>query len=144
MTVLVIALLIFGLSCTSVFAAVTVSRTIQAVGNITAVGDLVIYADQNGQTQLTTINWGNVAPGSSVTVPIYVKDAANYQMILGFVISGYNPAEMASTSTVTWSYIAGTVVQQGNIQKVDLTFTAASNAIAGSFSFNIIVSGTQK
>jgi hypothetical protein len=143
LTVGVIAFLIFCLSCSCVFAAVTISKTVTATGNITAVGDLAVFSDSTGTTQLTNVNWGNLAPGSSVTVPVYIKNAANYQMVLSFTVSGYNPPSMASTSTVSWNYVAGTIVAQGNIQRVDLTFTAANNAPAGSFSFNIIVTGTQ-
>lgn len=139
----VIVFLIFMLACTSVFAAVTITKTISASGNIVAVGDLAVYSDASGSTTVANINWGNVAPGSSVTNSIYIKNGANYPMILTFNTAGYNPTNMSSYSTVTWSYLNDTVIPQGHLVKVDLTFTAANNAPAGSFSFNIIITGTQ-
>ena len=138
-SVIILALSLVG---SGVLAATIISKTISATGNITAVGQLAVYNDANGQTALTTINWGNIAPSSSVTTSIYIKNAANYQMMLSFEASGYQPASMAQYSTTVWSYNSQ-ILYPGAILKIDVTFTAASDAPAGSFSYNIIIIGTQ-
>ena len=143
LSICAIAFLIFGLSCTSVFAAVTVSRSLTGTGNITTTGNMTVYSDSGGATILTSINWGNVAPGSAITVPIWIKDSANYPLTLSMSVSGYTPTQMAQYLTITWTYVPGTVIQPGQMQKVDLTLTAAGNAVAGSFSNNLIITGTQ-
>jgi hypothetical protein len=143
LTVCAIAFLVFALTVSSTFAAVMVSQTVTATGNIIATGNLGIFSDASGQTPLANIGFGNIAPSGSTTQSIYVKNSANYPMTLGIQTTGFNPAAYSSALSVSWNYVAGTLLQPGQIVKIDVTLAATNQALYGSFSFNIAISGTQ-
>jgi hypothetical protein len=142
-TICAIVFLIFALTASSTFAAIMVSQTVTATGNIIATGNLGIFSDATGQTILTNIAFGNIAPSGSTTQSIYVKNSANYPMTLGIQATGFNPPAYSSALSVSWSYVAGTIIQPGQIVKVDVTLAATNQALYGSFSFNIAITGTQ-
>lgn len=140
-TAIAIVGLCFLLVGVGVFAAVTYSKTITSTGSITAVGNLAVFSDSTGQTSLNTVTWGELAPGSSITIAIYVKNTGNVPMTFAIASAGWAPASYGQYLTISWNY-NGQAVQAGNLQKIDLTLAAANNAPGGSFSVQIIITGT--
>jgi hypothetical protein len=142
-TAIAIVSLCFLLATTCVFAAVTFSKTVSSTGSVTAIGNIAIFSDSTGQTSLNTITWGEVAPGSSITVSIYVKNTGNVPMTLAIATANWVPATYGQYLTISWNY-QGQAVQAGNLQKIDVTLAATNLSPGGSFSANIIITGTSQ
>lgn len=142
-TAIAIVGLCFALLAVGVFAAVSYSKTINSTGSITAIGNLAIYSDSTGQSSLNQITWGNINPGESSTFTLYVKNTGNTPMTFTMTSSNFIPVTMAQYMTLTWNY-NGSIVNAGNMQRMDLTLATATNALAGSFSCNIIITGTSQ
>lgn len=139
--ILAVVLLIACILGASVYAAVSYTATITSTGSITGVG-VTIYSDPGGQVNLPLINWGTIPPGGSVTTAIYVKSTSNTPITLTYSTSGWSPADISSTMTLTWNY-DNTVIQSGVIKRVDLTLAASTTAPAGTnFNFNIVIVAT--
>jgi hypothetical protein len=133
-----IIILIAAILGASAYAAVTYTVNITASGSLTGVG-ISFYSDQAGQVSITNVNWGNIPPGGSVTVAVYAKSTSNVPIVLSLNTSGWTPASIASSLTLSWDY-NGATIQPGAMQKISLILTAASDAPAGTnFSFNIII-----
>ena len=142
-TAIAIVGLCFLLLATCVFAAVTFSKTVSSTGSVTAIGNIAVFSDSTGQTSLNTITWGEVAPGSSITVSIYVKNTGNVPMSLAIATANWVPATYGQYLTISWNY-QGQQVQAGNLQKIDVTLASVANSPGGSFSANIIITGTSQ
>ena len=142
-TAIAIVGLCFLLLATCVFAAVTFSKTVSSTGSVTAIGNIAVFSDSTGQTSLNTITWGEVAPGSSITVSIYVKNTGNVPMTLAIATANWVPATYGQYLTISWNY-QGQAVQAGNLQKIDVTLASVANSPGGSFSANIIITGTSQ
>jgi hypothetical protein len=141
-TAVIIVVLVFALAGTAVFAAVTYSKTLNSTGSITAVGNLAIFSDSTGQTSVNTINWGNIEPGASITTTLYVKNTGNVPMSFAIATAAYTPSVMSQYLTLTWDYITGTSVQAGNLIKVDMTMATSTASPGGTFTLQIIITGT--
>ncbi|MGD0072533.1 MAG: hypothetical protein ABSB71_13355 [Candidatus Bathyarchaeia archaeon] len=138
---IVIVILIGALIGASVFAVVTYQASITGTGSITGVG-VTIYSDAQGQVNLNAINWGNVAPGASISTAIYVKSTSNTPITLYQATANWSPPSISSALTLTWDYNNATL-QPGNIVKINLTLAASTAAPAGTnFSFNMIITAT--
>ena len=142
-TAIAIVGLCFALLAVGVFAAVSYSKTINSTGSITAIGNLAIYSDSTGQSSLNQITWGNINPGESSTFTIYVKNTGNTPMTFTITTANFIPSTMAQYMTLTWNY-NGTIVNAGNLQRMDLTLATVNNAPAGSFSCNVIITGNSQ
>jgi uncharacterized repeat protein (TIGR01451 family) len=142
-TAIAIVGLCFALLAVGVFAAVSYSKIINSTGSITAIGNVAIYSDSTGQSSLNQITWGNINPGESSTFTIYVKNTGNTPMTFTITTSNFIPVTMAQYMTLTWNY-NGSIVNAGNLQRMDLTLATVNNAPAGSFSCNVIITGTSQ
>lgn len=142
-TAIAIVGLCFTLLAVGVFAAVSYSKTITSTGTITAIGNLGIYSDSTGQSSLNSITWGAINPGESATNVIYVKNTGNTPMVFSVTTANFVPSAMSQYLTISWNYNS-TLVQAGNMQKIDLTLASVNTAPAGSFSCNVIITGTSQ
>jgi hypothetical protein len=68
------------------------SRTISNVGTVGGIG-VGIYMDQNCATPATSISWGNLSPGSSKTVTLYVRNEGSIVATLSMATNNWNPSE---------------------------------------------------
>ena len=127
---------------TSVLALLQVNRSFSNNATITTVN---VGAYQNsGCTQvLSTIDWGNVVPGSSSSRTIYVKNTGNTQISLNMTLNTWNPSNAASYMNLTWNQ-ENTVLNVGN-NVAALLVLSVSASVTGitSFSFNATITGTQ-
>lgn len=133
--------LIAAIGGASVMAALTYSATISASGTITGIG-VKVFSDAQGAVEINSVNWGNIAPGGSVTVSLWIKNTGNVPVTLSMQTGSWSPIGYASTLTLTWNY-NNAVIQPNAMLKVDWTLTASTSATPGtSFSFNIILTAT--
>ncbi len=117
--------------------------TFNVVSSLTSGVTVWDTTDSNGQASLNTISWGEVAPGSSIIVSIYVKNTGNVPMTLAIATANWVPATYGQYLTISWNYL-GQAVQAGNLQKIDVPLASVTNSPGGSFSANIIITGTSQ
>jgi hypothetical protein len=138
----IIAIAMVGLILTVTTAGLlSVSQSVSSSGTVTAV-NVGVYSDSACQTALTSINWGTIAPGSSVTSTVYVKNTGNTQITLSMTKTGWNPVGADGPITVTWNK-ESTTLTAGASTAATLTLSVSSG-ISGitTFSVNIVVTGT--
>lgn len=138
--VLTAVVIIIALAFTTV-GALLLSQTIFSTGTITTV-NIEVYSDSECTQKLTSINWGQTAPGENVSTTIYVKNTGNTPVTLSMTTDSWNPQAAHSYITLTWNK-SGISLPAGNSTAAVLTITVASN-ITGitSYSLNIIITGT--
>ncbi len=123
-------------------AALTDSSTIPLNGSVTGV-NVKLYTDASCTTPCTSINVGNMNPGSSTTQTVYVKNNGTVPMTLSMTSSGWNPTSASSYLTLSWNR-AGYVLNAGSSVQATLTLTVASNTgTLTAFSCNVTITGTQ-
>ena len=143
----IIALAVTGLFLTIISAgALSVSQSafqsVPSGGTVTAV-NVGVYTNNACTTNCTSIDWGTLAPGNSATRTIYVKNTGTIPVKLGMTTTSWLPSNGNSYLNVSWNR-EGTVLVAGSSVSAVLTLTASASAgNITTFSFNIIVSGTQ-
>lgn len=105
----------------NVFAGLTTQRTFTSVGQIATV-DVDVYSDLNLTVRLTTVDWGIVEPGQTVTRRAYVKSESNVPLTLTLNVTSWDPVEAAAFIAVSWD-AEGWILPAGNY--VGVTFTLA-------------------
>lgn len=127
---------------TSVLALLQSNRTFLNNGTITTV-NVGAYEDSGCTLVLSTIDWGNVVPGSSSSWTIYVKNTGNAPISLNMTVNTWNPSNAANYMNLTWNQ-GSTVLNVGN-SVATLLVLSVSASVTGitSFSFNATITGTQ-
>jgi hypothetical protein len=119
----------------------SVSQTVSSSGTVTAV-NVGVYSDSGCTLNLTSIDWGTISPGHSVTKTIYVKNTGSAQITLSMTKAGWNPPSADGPITLTWNRETA-VLNAG--QSISATFIlSVSSSISGitTFSVNIIITGS--
>jgi hypothetical protein len=133
--------LVCAIGGASVMAALNYSTTITASGTITGVG-IKVFSDNTCTVEVNSVNWGNIAPGGSVTVSLWIKSTSTVPVTLSMQTGSWSPIGYASTLTFSWNYNNATILP-GAVLKTDWTLTASTTATPGtSFSFNIVITAT--
>jgi hypothetical protein len=131
-----------GLFLTVLTAGVlTSSQTVQSSGTITAI-NVGVYSDSACTQNLTSIDWGTLAPGNSTTRTIYIKNTGTDPVTLSMTTSSWVPSNANTYLTLTWNR-ANYVLNANTSVSATLTLTASASAGAlTTFSFNIVITGT--
>lgn len=137
LTIVTVTFVAVALSALTALYSFHNTATIKAAG-------VSVYWYSNGTSPVTTIDWGMLAPGETVTKTIYVRNNGTVPVVLSMTTSGWSPAAAANYITVTWDR-SGYVLNAGHIVGVNLTLSV-NPAISGitNFSFSIIISGTEQ
>ncbi len=140
---LTIGVAAIGLFLTMLTAGVlTSSQSVQSSGTITAV-NVGVYSDSACTQNLTSVDWGILPPGNSTSKTIYVKNTGTIPVTLSMTTSSWVPSNAGTYLTLTWNR-ANYVLNPSTSVSATLTLTASSSAGAlTTFSFNIIITGTQ-
>lgn len=137
----VLAFAVVGMVVTALGAMVA-TRTISNTGNIKAIG-VGVYWDSSCTNAVSSIDWGALEPGETKNYTIYVKNEGNVQVMLSMTTSNWNPASASSYITLSWNR-ENYVLSSGSVVSAVLTLSVSSS-ISGvtSFSFDIIITGTE-
>jgi hypothetical protein len=138
----IIAIVAVGLILTATTAGLlSVSQTVSSSGTVTAV-NVGVYSDSACTLTLTSIDWGTISPGNSVTRTIYVKNTGNTQITLSMTTTSWNPSSADGPITLTWDKESSTLTV-GESTAATLTLSVSSS-ISGitTFSVNIVITGT--
>jgi hypothetical protein len=118
------------------------SQTVQSGGTVNSV-NVGVYSDSGCTQNCTTLDWGAITPGNSVTRTVYVKNTGTLPLTLSMTTGNWVPSNANTYLTLIWNQ-GGAVLAAGNSVTAILTLTASSSAgNLTSFSFNIIITGTQ-
>lgn len=123
--------------------ALTASYPFNNMARIKAVG-VSVYWYNNGTSPVSTIDWGILAPGETTAKTIYIHNNGTVPVILNMAISEWVPNTAATYITVTWN-CSNYVLNAGYYVGAALNLSVNST-ISGitSFSFNLVITGTEK
>jgi hypothetical protein len=137
----IIAIAVVGLALTLTTAGLlSVTQLVSSSGTIKAV-NVGVYSDSACTQPLTSINWGTISPGSSVTKTIYVKNTGNTQVTLSMTTTNWNPESANGPITLTWNR-QGATLSAGASVAATLTLSVSSSISSiTTFSVNIVITG---
>ena len=138
----IIAIAMVGLILTvSTAGLLSVSQSVSSSGTVTTI-NVGVYSDSACTLPLTSINWGSISPGSSVTSTVYVKNTGNSQITLSMTKNSWTPTSADGPITLTWNR-ESTTLGVGLYTTAVLTLSVSSG-ISGisTFSVNIVITGT--
>jgi len=137
----VLAIAVVGMVVTALGALVA-TRTISNTGNLKAIG-VGVYLDNSCTSAVSSIDWGALEPGVTKNFTIYVRNEGNVQVRLSMTTSNWNSASASSYITLSWDR-DNYVLTAGSVVLAVLTLSVSSS-ISGitSFSFDIIIAGTE-
>ena len=140
-----IAIVVTGVLLTvATLGAVTTFQNVPSSGSVVTAVDLDLYSDAGLTQSLSSISWGNLAPGSTNTRTIYIKNSGNVPETLTMATSAWNPSNATSVLTCSWNLGSSTVLNASASTPAILTLTVAANpGSLTNFSFNITITGTQ-
>ena len=137
----VLAIAVVGMVVTALGALVA-TRTISNTGNLKAIG-VGVYWDSGCTSAVSSIDWGALEPGVTKNFTIYVRNEGNVQVMLSMTTSNWNPSSASSYITLSWNR-ENYVLSSGSVVSAVLALSVSSS-ISGitSFSFDIIIAGTE-
>jgi hypothetical protein len=140
-----IAIIVAGIFLTLTTAGlVTVNQLIPTSGSVTAVStvNVGVYSDSACTQNLTSVSWGTLSPGGSVTKTVYVKNTGTSRITLSMTKTNWSPSSANGPITLSWNR-ENTALNAGQATTATLTLSV-SQSISGitNFSFNIVITGT--
>jgi archaellum component FlaG (FlaF/FlaG flagellin family) len=121
--------------------AITVTQNVSSSGVVTN-PNIGLYSDSSCTTNMTSINWGSVVAGGTVTQTVYVKNTGTGAMSLSLTVSNWSPSGASTYVTISWNK-QGTQLSAGQSVAATLTLTVSSSITdISSFSNSITISGT--
>ncbi|MGB9914268.1 MAG: hypothetical protein ACPLIG_00890 [Candidatus Bathyarchaeales archaeon] len=138
----ILLLITTGIILTATTAGVlTVTRPIPATGTISTI-NLEAYSDAACSQPLTSIDWGTISPGATVTKTIYLKNTGNVPMTLSMTTQSWSPTNANGPITITWDRESATLPAGQSIAAVITLRASSSISGISSFSVNIVITGT--
>jgi len=143
-TGVILAIAMVGLILTVTTAGlISVSQTVSSTGtiNISTV-NVNVYSDSSCTQALTSIDWGTLVPGDSVTKLVYVKNTGNTPITLSMTKTNWTPSNANGPITLAWNK-ESTTLTAGQYVAATLTLSVSSS-ISGitTFGVNIVITGT--
>ena len=104
--------------------------------------NLELYADGACKQVLTSLDWGTIYAGGSVTRNVYVKNTGDSAVTLTLSVTNWRPASANGPLTLTWNK-EGVVLGADQVLAASLTLSVSSS-ISGitSFDVDVVISGT--
>ena len=139
--ILVLAITLAGMILTVTAASVvSVTEALPTRGSISAI-NVGIYSDSGCNQKLTSIDWGEISPGGTVTKTIYIKNGGSNQMMLKMTKTNWNPSSADGPISIDWNR-EGTNINAGQSLQAEITLSVSSD-ISGitDFSVDIVITG---
>ncbi|MGA2387227.1 MAG: hypothetical protein ABSG33_11940 [Candidatus Bathyarchaeia archaeon] len=124
------------------FPAINVNQNVSSSGTITTSPNVGVFSDSACTVNMTSLNWGTIAAGSSKNLTAYIKNTGTGTMTLNLAASNWSPSSAGTYLTVSWNQ-QGTQLTAGQSVAATITLTVAST-ITGftTFSNTITITGT--
>ena len=125
-----------------VFGLLSASTTISNTGNVKTVG-VGVYWDSSCSQEVSLIEWGSLDPGETSSVTVYVRNEGSVAVVLSMTTENWDPTLASSYITLDWDR-DDYVLSSGESVQAVLTLSVSSS-ITGitSFSFDIVITGTE-
>jgi hypothetical protein len=118
------------------FAVLQRNYSIPTAGMVIGV-NVGVFADSACTQNLTSISWGSVYPGESVSRTAYVKNTGNAPITLSMTTAGWNPAAANGPISIAWD--RGSVsLTSGQVVVATITLSV-SPSISGITDFNVTI-----
>jgi len=128
---------------TLVFGVLMTNQTVNNTGNVKAMG-VSVYSDSGCTQQLSLLQWGTLDPGAKRNYTVYVKNTGNVGVALNLTTSNWNQSAARSYITLAWNREAYALTHQTSVSTVlTLTVSSSISGVQG-FSFDIIITGTER
>ena len=139
----IVIIAITGLLVTmTTLGALSDSQMFSLNGTVSTV-NVEAYTDSACTIPCTALNVGNVAPGSTVTQTVYIKNSGTIPVTLTMAASGWSPTTASSYLTLSWNR-GNYVLNAGLSVQAVLTLTVASSTGSlTAFSCSVTITGTQ-
>lgn len=117
------------------------SQTVPFDGSLSAV-NVGVYTNKDCTINCTSINAGTIAPGTSKTFTVYVKNTGNTPVTLSMDTSDWNPPTANGPITLTWNR-ENYILASEDYVDATLTLTVSSSISSSitSFSFKAVITG---
>jgi len=127
----------------STLGVLVATRTISNTGNLKAIG-VGVYWDSSCTNAVSSVDWGSLDPGVTKDVTIYVKNEGTVTAVLNLRAENWNPSSASNYMTLSWNR-ENHVLSTGSVVQATLTLSISSSTSGiTSFSFNIVISGTER
>jgi hypothetical protein len=117
------------------------STTVNSTGTVKGVG-VGVYWDSGCTNQVSSINWGLVAPGSLNNETVYIRNEGTAPVTLSLTTGNWTTGA-SNYIALKWNYSNKTTIQPNIAIPVTLTLEVYPNiANITSFSFDIVITGS--
>lgn len=121
------AIAIAGLFLTIATSGLIVSsQTVQNSG-VVASANVGLYSDYSCTQSVSSISWGTVSPGNSITRTVYVKNIGNVPLTVSMTKTNWSPTSANGPVTLTWDR-ENSVLTANQVVAATLTLGISSNA----------------
>jgi hypothetical protein len=125
--ILAAATVIVSLSLTLVaFGVINYSIIIRSGGTVNLPVGVGFYWDSDCSSPVSFIDWGDIQPGSTVNVTLFVRNEGGQAISLNITAENWNPIETTSYMTFDSDYGDQTINPQETIQ-ITLSLTTSSS-----------------
>lgn len=101
---------------------------------------LGVYWDGGCTSVVDSIDWGELYPGSSKTVNVYIRNEGNASADLSLSTTDWQPSETSQYISLDWDYV-GRILDPNDVMLVELKLSVSySIREIETFSFNIVMS----
>jgi len=115
---------------------VTRVPNVSAVETVNSVG---IYWDEECENRVYSVDWGNLAPGSTRKFNLYARNESNESIILDLLTENWSPLIAAQNMSVSWDYHGHPIYEnQVILTELALSVSPEINEVT-SFSFDIVI-----
>jgi hypothetical protein len=141
-TIFVIAITLAGMILTVTAASViSVSEALPMRGSISAV-NVGLYSDSQCSQKLTSVDWGTLSPGETLTKTIYIKNTCNGRLTLKMTKTNWDPPQADGPISITWNR-EGSPINAGQTLQAVITLSVSSTiSDIASFDVQVVITGT--
>jgi hypothetical protein len=141
-TIFVIAITLAGMILTVTAASViSVSEALPMRGSISAV-NVGLYSDSQCSQKLTSVDWGTLSPGETLTKTLYIKNTCNSRLTLRMTENNWDPPQADGPISITWNR-EGSAINAGQILQAVITLSVSSTiSDIASFDVQVVITGT--
>ncbi|MDG6223201.1 MAG: hypothetical protein IAX21_02410 [Candidatus Bathyarchaeota archaeon] len=107
----------------------------------TQTAGLNVYGDSSCTALISSLPWGNIVPGGTITNTVYVKNEGNVPLTLTLDTTSWNPSNAPNYISLRWDYNGQALEPNQSVRvRLMLTVSQSVNGIEN-FNFEIVVNG---
>lgn len=136
-------LLICSVGMVSISGLLNTTKTLTSQGSINNSLSLGIYSDSACTTSVSSIAWGSLSPGGTITRTVYVKNLGTMTMTLQCIFTNWTPTNSTNYITLAWNRENTSLAPKASIAATFTMTVSSSIHDITNFSVDINVNATQ-